>query len=50
MKKILIAAMVFATAALVGCEQFLQEDPAFLVQPHISRYHIGNVIAVGNFL
>ncbi|MBQ5678308.1 MAG: RagB/SusD family nutrient uptake outer membrane protein [Rikenellaceae bacterium] len=27
MKKILIAAMVFATAALVGCEQFLQEDP-----------------------
>ena len=27
MKKILIAAMVFATAALVGCEKFLAEDP-----------------------
>jgi hypothetical protein len=27
MKKILIAAMVFATAALVGCEQFLTEEP-----------------------
>ena len=27
MKKILIAALVFATAALVGCEKFLQEDP-----------------------
>lgn len=27
MKKILIAAMVFATAALVGCEKFLDERP-----------------------
>lgn len=27
MKKILIAALVFATATLVGCEKFLTEDP-----------------------